>query len=427
MGFEHGTEQAGAGVAFKFVHTADLHLDSPLKSLALREEGLADLVGNATRTALSRIVDLCLSETVQALLIAGDLYDGAQTSMKTARYLAQQMQRLDDADIPVFVIRGNHDALSRITRELVLPDCVTTFAARAGVVETTWNGHPVAVHGISFAKPHAPDSLLPRYKRPVDGAFNIGLMHSSLGGAAGHDPYAPCTLSDLQDSGFDYWALGHIHQRAVYEGAATVVMPGNPQGRDIGEDGKKSVTLVQVNDDGTVLTRACPVAIARFERLPLDCSGIADWPELVGHLKQTLVSARRDHDSEHLIVRPVLGGTSALAWRARRDIDLLRAEAQRIAEDIGSLWIDKLEVALAEESALPPAGALGDLGAMIAKSPPAPTEPRVQAELDLLLKHLPRDLRGLWGDSQEDQARALARDIELGARDVLARLNTGDD
>src|SRR6478735_6808409 len=108
--------------AYRFVHSADVHLDSPLRSLALRDPRLAEFVGNASRQVFSRIVDLCLDEQVNALLLAGDLYDGEQTSMKTARLLAEQLRRLHEAGIRVFVIRGNHDALSRISKELTLPD-----------------------------------------------------------------------------------------------------------------------------------------------------------------------------------------------------------------------------------------------------------------------------------------------------------------
>src|SRR5580700_5678709 len=108
-------------MSYRFVHTADIHLDSPLRSLALRHQELAELIGNATRRAFVNIIDLCLTEQVDALLLAGDLYDGEQTSMKTAHFLAAQIRRLHEAGIKVFIIRGNHDALSRITREVTFP------------------------------------------------------------------------------------------------------------------------------------------------------------------------------------------------------------------------------------------------------------------------------------------------------------------
>jgi len=192
-----------------------------------------------------RIVDLCLEERVDALLLAGDLYDGDQTSMKTARFLAEQIRRLHQAGIRVFVIRGNHDALSRITKELIFPDSVKVFGGRAEAVAIDRDaGHfPVAIHGLSFAQPHAPESLIAKYKPVIAGAVNIGIMHTSLAGAPGHDPYAPCSLADLRATDFQYWALGHVHKRSIVEGACAIVMPGMPQGRDINESGAKSVNV----------------------------------------------------------------------------------------------------------------------------------------------------------------------------------------
>ena len=142
-------------MTYRFIHAADIHLDSPLRSLALRNQELAVLIGNATRRAFERIIDLALSERVNALLIAGDLYDGDQTSMKTARFLAEQLRRLDQAGIDVFIIRGNHDALSKITKELTLPERVQIFdrKARAITVSAPDHSQPVIIHGLSFAKP----------------------------------------------------------------------------------------------------------------------------------------------------------------------------------------------------------------------------------------------------------------------------------
>lgn len=167
--FEDSLVLEGVIAAYRFVHAADIHLDSPLRSLALRDPELASLIGNATRKASVRIVDLCLDEQVDALLLAGDLYDGEQTSMKTARFLAEQLRRLSDAGIQTFIIRGNHDALSRITKELVLPESVKVFGgwAEAVPVKRDAGAFPVVVHGLSFTHPQAPESLLSKYKPPV--------------------------------------------------------------------------------------------------------------------------------------------------------------------------------------------------------------------------------------------------------------------
>lgn len=229
----------------KILHTADIHLDSPLRSLALRDEGLRDAVQAATRAAFTRIVDVALAEGVAALLIAGDLFDGAERSARTAAFLTGQLDRLKSAGISVFYIKGNHDAENPITGELTLPDNVHVFDGRGGKMQLT---DDIWVHGVSFAGRHAPESLLPKFSPPVPGAINIAMLHTSLAGAAGHDVYAPCSVSDLAAMGFDYWALGHVHKRQVHAQSPWVVMPGIPQGRDIGEAGPMSATMLNIDD-----------------------------------------------------------------------------------------------------------------------------------------------------------------------------------
>jgi DNA repair protein SbcD/Mre11 len=356
-----------AAMGFRFIHTADLHLDSPLRSLALRDPDLAEMIADASRSALQNIISLCLREKVDALLIAGDLYDGQQTSMKTARFLAAELSRLDQAGIASFIIRGNHDAESTITRELTLPPMTHVFTGRAGVEIIAASPRRVAIHGLSFRDKHAPENLLPKYRPPEPDALNIGLMHTSLGGAVGHDPYAPCPLADLQGSGFDYWALGHIHKRLDYpaprDGLAHVTMPGIPQGRDIGEPGAGSVTLVEIDDAGTLTTRAEVVALAGFAPVVVDLTGLEDWAGLRPRIAAALEGARLP--CPNLVARLELRGATPLAARLRRDRDLALAEAQDVARGMGGVWVEKLVLAL--DSRAPVAGALGDLAALISQ------------------------------------------------------------
>ncbi|MCY4541264.1 MAG: DNA repair exonuclease [Rhodobacteraceae bacterium] len=329
---------------FRFVHTADIHLDSPLTSLALRNERLAELVGNATRQSFSRIIDLCIEEDVDALLIAGDLYDGDQTSMHTARWFAQEMDRLHRAGKATFIIRGNHDAASRITRQLKLPPSVRVFGptAETEAFESA-DGLQVAVHGISFAEPHSPASLLGEFGPPVPDAFNVGMLHTSLGGSTGHDPYSPCSVQDLENAGYDYWALGHIHRREVHAGNTTIVMPGIPQGRDIGERGRKSVTLATVADGRRVELEERATALVQFELERVDAAGIEDWNDLIGEVSSVIELAAKRRASMELVLRLQLVGATELHWQIQRDIDVLASEATRAGEDAGSIWIDKVE------------------------------------------------------------------------------------
>lgn len=416
-------------MSFRFVHTADIHLDSPLRSLALRHPELAEVIGNATRKAFVKIIDLCLEERVNALLLAGDLYDGEQTSMKTARFLAGELRRLHEAGIQTFVIRGNHDALSKITRELVLPDSVTVFGPRADLVAINCGNHchPIVIHGLSFTKPHAPESLLPQFKPPVEGAVNIGMMHTSLGGSPGHDRYAPCSLADLEQTGFRYWALGHIHKRSTAEGQCTVVMPGSPQGRDINEAGQKSVSLVTVADDGSLSIDERSVSVAQFERISINATGVNDWRDLAKAISQTLECARNSVQVDHLVARLYFTGSTPLTWRIRRDIDLLKEEADLRASRIERCWVEKVEVRcrVPESIGQPSEDPVLGLRRLIESEIGQTDGFRQEAEgIAMELRgHLPSECRDFFG-SDEDSFRAALNDLVMeGTDDVLAYLH----
>jgi len=416
-------------MAFRFIHTADIHLDSPLRSLALRNRDLAELVGDASRQTFVSIVDLCLAERVDALVIAGDLYDGDQTSMKTARFLAAQMTRLHQAGIRVFKIRGNHDALSRISKQLVFPDTVTIFGGRAQSVLQTAGGLDVMFHGLSFASPKAPDSLLPRYPAAREGAVNIGIMHTSLAGSPGHDVYAPCSVADLHGHGFDYWALGHIHVRQVHPGTSMVVMPGIPQGRDINEAGEKSVTLVTITDDRSVVIEERLTSVAQFERASVDLTGTVEWSDVVGRVRSALEDARASVRSRHAVVRLDLTGASPLSWALIRDRDLLLAEAEQSAEQVGDTWVEKLELDLAAPG-LETAEGIADPILELAQSMRADASSdafraEARALVQKMIADLPADGRDFAGRDEAGLDLFLDRVLANGADLVTARFKAG--
>lgn len=412
---------------FCFVHTADIHLDSPLRSLALRNGELAELIGNSTRQALIAIVDLCLEEQVDALVIAGDLYDGDQTSMKTARFLGGQMERLHQAGIATYTIRGNHDALSRITQELVLPPSVKVFGGRAEAIETEANGLAVAIHGLSFAKPQAPDPLLPKYRPPVAGAVNIGIMHTSLAGAPGHDVYAPCSTADLHAAGFDYWALGHIHQRTQHAGPRTVIMPGMPQGRDINEAGAKTVSLVTIADDRSVTVEERLTSIAQFERISVDLAGLTEWREAAAAIETALADQRTKTASPHLVARLRLTGETPLSFRLRRDIDLMLAEAEQRGERLGDTWIEKLELDVrppgeAEQASADPVIELGQVMRADVIARPGFRDD-IRDMVREMLADLPAESRHFAGDDEAAFDRFVDNLLVSGTDDITARLS----
>jgi exonuclease SbcD len=418
-------------MAFRFVHTADIHLDSPLRTLALREPALAELIGGATRKAFAAVIDLCFAEQVDALLIAGDLYDGEQTSMKTARFLADQLRRVHEAGVRTFVIRGNHDAESRITRELTLPESVKVFGGRAESVALAEGGLDVVVHGVSFAQKHAPESLLPKFRASHDGAVNIGMLHTSLGGSPSHDRYAPCSPGELHDHGFQYWALGHIHQRFVEKGSSTIVMPGNPQGRDINEPGPKSATLVTIADDRAISVEERPTSVAEFGRVAVELSRADDWRAALKRIEAALEGARAAAASEQLVARLTLKGETPLAWRLRCDADRLAEEAGAIGAGLGATWIDKIELACEEPRAAEAASSdpIAELRALmeneVVRSKAFRDELRSIA--DDLRGHLPPGAReDLFGADAQAFADILRSVAEEGAQDVLAHLRAAD-
>ena len=415
---------------FHFVHTADIHLDSPLRSLALRDPNIADLIGDATRQAFERTIDLCLDERVDALMIAGDLYDGGQTSIKTALFLAAQLRRLDKARIRTFIVRGNHDAQSRITRELTLPESVKVFGGRGEAVELERprGGIPVAVHGVSFAKPQAPESLVPKFRPAVADAFNIGLLHTSLGGSPNHDPYAPCNMADLVATDFDYWCLGHIHKREVHSENPFIVMPGIPQGRHIGEDGPRSVTMVRVGDDRSVSCREHPVCVAQFERVTVDLTGVERHREMVERMGAKIEAAQNGVAADHTVIRLELRGQTPLNWQLRRDPETVEAEARDRASQAGkTAWIEKVELATEEpgtpDTDVGPVSELAQTMRGLDLRSKESFRAKARDIMEELSKALPPKARDILGSSEEERIRMLDALIAEGCEAVLAHLH----
>ena len=368
--------------------------------------------------------------------ISGDLYDGEQTSMKTAQsFLADQLRRLHEAGIAAFIIRGNHDAESRITRELTLPESVKVFSGRAEAVVLSPGALEVAVHGVSFAQRHAPESLLPKFRPPHDGAVNLGMMHTSLGGSPSHDAYAPCAPAGLHGHGFDYWALGHIHQRFEERGRATIVMPGNPQGRDINEAGPKSATLATlatIGDDRAIALEERVTSIAEFQRVGVDLAGVEDWRAALKQIEAALGAARISAKSEHLVARVRLAGATPLAWRLRFDADRLAEDSRALGAAIGKTWIDKVELACIETRAAAPSPSgdpVVELRTLMEKE--VAQSKAFQDALREMAKELsgtlPQEVReGLFGCDAEEFS-AILRDVASeGAEDVLAYLRAAD-
>ena len=347
----------------KLIHTADVHLDSPLQTLALRDPDLRDRIQCASRNAFTRIVEHAIEQSVAAVLIAGDLFDSAARSAKTAAFLLAELSRLNQAGIKVFYIKGNHDAENPLTGETTLPDNVHVFDGEGDCVQLPESD--VWIHGVSFSEKRAEKSLLGKFSTPVADAINIGMLHTSLNGSASHDVYAPCSVNELIDTGFDYWALGHIHKRQVHCETPWIVMPGIPQGRDIGEPGAQSATLITI-DEGGVSTSDFPTSSIEFSTLILDISDLQDAAALQDLTRDALQAHVGTLQSDDGVVRIRLQGQSALRWQWLRDREQWLETVKLQCRQTERLWVEKLIFEVDDTPrSVPDRSALGELSTLM--------------------------------------------------------------
>jgi exonuclease SbcD len=327
----------------KFLHAADIHLDSSLKGLDAYEGAPADAIRLASRRALQNLVQLAIDERVNFVLISGDLYDGSWPDYNTGLFFVGQAVRLRDAGIPLFLIAGNHDAAQKMTKKLRLPENVTLFPyERPDTVELTELG--VAIHGQSFATQAVLEDLSANYPPPRSGLFNIGMLHTCATGREGHDSYAPCTLEGLRRKEYQYWALGHVHQREILCSRSNIVFPGNLQGRHIRETGPKGAYLVQVNHDHQCELTFQPLDVMRWELADVDVSSV-ESPEEMLHCVASTLKELTDANPDHpLAVRVTVFGQTPAHHAIRANTTQWTNEVRGLGISCNpeQLWIEKV-------------------------------------------------------------------------------------
>jgi DNA repair exonuclease SbcCD nuclease subunit len=328
----------------RFIHTADIHLDSPLKGLEVHDDAPVDEIRGATRRAFDNLVELAIENKVAFVLIAGDLYDGDWKDYNTALFFAGRMGRLDKAGIRVFVVSGNHDAASRITRAMPLPDNVTLFSSRKP--QTVHLDHlEVAVHGMSYSSRAENSNLAARYPRPNPNCFNIGLLHTSLTGREGHEDYAPCTEDDLRSKGYDYWALGHVHKREIVSQDPWIIFPGNIQGRHIRETGHKGATMVTVEDGRIMEVGHHELDLLRWAVCSVDLSECDTGEAVYEQVRSAMQKEQDQADGKTLALRLRLEGSCSLHAELHSRADQWVEEFRGIAVSLGDIWLEKVQFA----------------------------------------------------------------------------------
>jgi len=350
----------------KFIHASDIHLDSPLLGLTMYEGAPVEEVRRATRDALDNLVELAVAEKVAFVLIAGDLYDGDWKDYNTGLYLSKKMSELKAAGIRVFIIAGNHDAESKITRKLSLPDNVKTLDTKKP--ETVFlEDIDVAIHGQGYSKQAITDNLASGYPEASAGAFNIGLLHTAMTGREGHEPYAPCNVDDLKLRGYDYWALGHVHRFEIISKNPWVVCAGNTQGRSVRETGSKGCVLVTVENREVQSVERREMDVLRWTVIDADATGTTTCEDVVDCVGKAISKALLDEPALPLAMRIRVSGSCevhrALTANKERWINEIRSKGIEIGG--GRAWVEKVQFETenreSQEALIEAGGPLADL------------------------------------------------------------------
>ncbi len=340
--------QDGRVKPFTFVHAADLHIASPFKGLAGAAGPLADRLRSSTFEAWRRLVELCIAREVDFLLVAGDVYDAEDRSLRAQLALRDGLERLSLAGIQAFVVHGNHDPLDGRVGTLKWPERAHLFGPEIESLPAYSDGERVAlVTGVSFPTRKVTVNLAKRFPTDRTDAFQIGLLHCNVGSDTGHEDYAPCELADLTRSAMDYWALGHVHEAKLLSTSPTVAYPGNTQGRNFRETGPRGCLVVGVDASGEVSTERVALDAVRIAELEVDIAAAASVDELRTLVEETIEEARDGTQGRDLLCRIRLTGRGPLAGELRAlhaAEDLLEVVRGRFADERPIAWLNAIRL-----------------------------------------------------------------------------------
>ena len=333
---------------FKFIHAADLHIDSPLRGLESYPGAPVEKLRAATRNAFENLITLAVEQRVAFVLVAGDLFDGKWQDTKTGLWTAAQFRQLEREQIPVYLLRGNHDAASKVRPAVSWPSNVHEFSVRKPqtfLLEEIG----VALHGQGFRHQECTEDLAAKYPCAASGMFNIGVLHTSLTGSPDHDTYAPTSEDVLVGKGYDYWALGHIHQRSdpPIREEPFIAHAGNTQGRHIRETGPRGCLLNTVADGELVNVEFMGTDVLRWHLAEVELSESDELPDLLAAVRNSMAACHDESEGRFCAIRIVVRGACAahraLDDRMQREETLaeIRNQANDLDDDI---WVEKIKL-----------------------------------------------------------------------------------
>jgi exonuclease SbcD len=355
----------------RFIHAADLHLDSPFKGMSALPERVRERVRESTFEALKELVALAIKEQVDFVLVSGDVYDVSDRSLRAQIRFQKAVEQLAAEGIPAYIIHGNHDPEDGRAAKLVWPADVHFFASEH--VETFQvvkqdRGMIAEIHGISYGSSAVTENLALKFKRGQAQVCQIGLLHTNVDGDPQHDNYAPCSKQDLLDAGMHYWALGHVHTRHILNRKPAIVYPGNIQGRSIRETGPRGCYLVDIDEYGRAELAFYALDTVRWYQENLSVVTIQSEQVLKDRIGELLDRLRHEADGRDGVVRIVLEGRSEIHERLRkgRALPELMDELREEEMERGCfVWIESIEDRTASEldlaAALEEKSFLGDL------------------------------------------------------------------
>ncbi|WP_372663830.1 exonuclease SbcCD subunit D [Cohnella sp.] len=415
------------GAPFTFIHAADLHLDSPFKGLTKVPDAVRERLRESTFTALWRLLDIAKQEKVDFVVLAGDLFDAADRSLRAQLRLQRVLAEIAALGIQVFVVHGNHDPESGRQAKLDLPQSVHVFGSSEVDCQPAYtrSGKLAAnVYGISYATSAVTDNLALRFRIREGAPFHLALLHANVDGDPSYDNYAPCKLDELVSAGFHYWALGHVHDRRTLHEYPHVVYPGNLQGRSIRETGGKGVYVVSVSDSGSIEMQFRDLADVLWQEIVVSIEGMKREQELKNRLLTALEELRQETQGRPSIVRIRLEGRGVLHDQlldpsiAEEWLEELRDWLGVPEETEAWLWPESLAVrtrglleldTLAEED-----GFVGELvrkGRAVAQRPEE-LRAWVEDAMDSLRKQ-PRIREWLEARSHEERGQWIERAMEI--------------